>query len=127
MMEAVANAFLVVYLDTIDEALLEYLDEDDEMLLDAVRRLRLYTSTLLDGALTPAQLTEDWDDFFDLAPAFVAAYGSAELEELEYAASFLGSVQGDAEVTLTEGDRAYLRELETQLDMYPEMRTTTEE
>ena len=31
--------FLVVYLDSIDERLLEYLDEDDELRLDAVQRL----------------------------------------------------------------------------------------
>jgi hypothetical protein len=31
--------FLVVYLDSIDEQLLEYLDEDDELKLDAVQRL----------------------------------------------------------------------------------------
>ena len=34
MMEPVSN-FLVVYLDSIDERLLEYLDEDDELKLDA--------------------------------------------------------------------------------------------
>ena len=34
------NDFLVVYLDSIDEQLLEYLDEDDELKLDAVQRLR---------------------------------------------------------------------------------------
>lgn len=32
--------FLVVYLDSTDEQLLEYLDEDDELRLDAAQRLR---------------------------------------------------------------------------------------
>jgi hypothetical protein len=33
------NEFLVVYLDSIDERLLEYVD-DEELRIDAVRRLR---------------------------------------------------------------------------------------
>jgi hypothetical protein len=32
--------FLVVYLDSIDERLLEHLDEDDELKLDALRHHR---------------------------------------------------------------------------------------
>ena len=47
------NDFLVVYLDSIDERLLEYLDEDDELKLDAVQRLSFYTTALLDGSITP--------------------------------------------------------------------------
>jgi hypothetical protein len=47
------NDFLVSYLDTIDERLLEYLDQDDELSLDAVLKLRLYASSLLDGTLSP--------------------------------------------------------------------------
>jgi hypothetical protein len=57
MMEAV-NDFLVVYLDSIDERLLEYLDEDEELKLDAVQRLRFYTSALLDGRSTRGQSTK---------------------------------------------------------------------
>ena len=47
------NDFLFTYLDSIDERLLEYLDEDDELKLDAVRRLRSYASALLDRAAGP--------------------------------------------------------------------------
>ena len=47
------NDFLVLYLDSIDERLLEYLDEDDELKLDAVQRLSFYTTALLDGSITP--------------------------------------------------------------------------
>jgi hypothetical protein len=39
MMDSVSD-FLVVYLESVDERLLEYLDEDDDLKLDAVRRLR---------------------------------------------------------------------------------------
>jgi hypothetical protein len=117
--------FLVTYLDTIDERLLEYLDDDEELRLDAVRRLRLYTSALLDGSVTPESLADDWPDWFHLAPAFVAAYGTDELAGLENAPVFLRA-DGEEDVHLVDADRAYLRALEVQLDMYPEMRTTDE-
>ncbi len=41
--DGTVNDFLVTYLDSIDEQLLEYLDEDEELKLDAVKRLRFYT------------------------------------------------------------------------------------
>jgi hypothetical protein len=114
--------FLVVCLDSIDERLLEYLDKDDELRLDAVQRLRFYATALLEGWITPDHVVEDWPDWYQLAPAFVATYGTEELQELEGAAG----VEEQDEVSLTEADRVYLKPLETWLDMYPEMRTTEE-
>jgi hypothetical protein len=122
-MEAV-NDFLVVYLDSIDEQLLEYLDEDEELKLDAVQRLRFYTTALLDGSITPDHVMEDWPDWYQLVPAFVAAYGTEELQELEGVAVLLEAIEEQDDVSLTEADRAYLKALETSLDVYPEMRTT---
>ena len=87
------NDFLVVYLDSIDEQLLEYLDEDDELKLDAAKRLRFYTSALLDGSITPDHVMEDWPDWYQLVPAFVATYGSDELQELEAAAELLEAIE----------------------------------
>jgi hypothetical protein len=118
------NEFLVVYLDSIDERLLEYLDDNEELRLDTVQRLRHYTTALLDGVITPVAVAEDWPDWFDLAPAFVAAYAPDEVEELEEAATFLeiGTV-----ALLNKADRAYLMALELQLDMYPDMRASGEE
>ena len=118
------NDFLVTYLDSIDEQLLEYLDEDEELKLDAVQRLRFYTSALLEGSITPDHVMEDWPDWYQLAPAFVAAYGSEELQELEGASEFLEAIEEQDDVSLTVVDRAYLRALEAWLGMYPEMRTT---
>jgi hypothetical protein len=123
MMEAV-NDFLVVYLDSIDEQLLEYLDEDEELKLDAVQRLSFYTTALLDGSITPDHVLEDWPDWYQLTPAFVATYGTEELQELEVAAELLEAIEEDEDVILTEADLAYLRALELWLGMYPEMRTT---
>ncbi len=116
------SEFLVVYLDSIDERLLDYLDEDEELRPEAVKRLRYYASAMLEGSITPAAVAEDWEDYFDLAQAFALTYGSQELEEMQDAAMFLqGSEVGD-DAPLTDEDRAYLVALEGLLDMYPEMR-----
>jgi hypothetical protein len=117
------NDVLVTYLGTIDKQLLFYLDEDDEMMFDTVERLRSYTSALLDGWLTPAHLVEEWPDWYALATAFVFAYGTEELGELQDAATLL---REHHEVGLTESDRAYLVALGTRLDMYPEIRNVNE-
>ena len=68
------NDFLFTYLDSIDEQLLEYLDEDEELKLDAVKRLRFYTSALLEGSISPDHVLEDWPDWYHLVPALVATY-----------------------------------------------------
>jgi hypothetical protein len=116
--------FCVTYLDSIDEQLLEYLDEDDKLKLDAVQRLRFYTSALLEGSISPEHVEDDWPDWYQLAPAFVATYGTEELQELEGASEFLEAIEEQDDVSLTDADRAYLKALEAWLDMYPEMRTT---
>jgi hypothetical protein len=107
----------------IDERLLEYLDDDDELKLDAVKRLRFYTSALLKGSITPDHVLEDWPDWYQLVPAFVATYGPDELQELEGAAELLEAIEEDEDVILTEADRDYLKTLEEWLGTYPEMRT----
>jgi len=56
------SEFLVLYLDSIDERLLDYLDEDDELRPEVVKRLRYYTTALLDRTITPAAVAEDWPD-----------------------------------------------------------------
>jgi hypothetical protein len=62
------NDFAVVCLDSIQEYLLEYLDEDDELKLDAVQRIRFYTTALLDGSITQDHVMEDWPDWYQLTP-----------------------------------------------------------
>jgi hypothetical protein len=63
--------------------------QDEELKLDAVQRLRFYTTALLDGSITPDHVMEDWPDWYQLVPAFVAAYGTDELKEAEVATVFL--------------------------------------
>ena len=115
------NDFLVTYLDSIDEQLLAYLDENEELRLDAVRRMRFYATALLDGSITPAALAEDWPDFFDLAPAFVAAYVPEDVEVMEEKATFLEAAERGWDVALTEADRTFLTALQLHLVMYPQM------
>ena len=122
--DGTVNDFLVTYLDSIDERLLEYLDEDEELKIDAVQRLSFYTTALLDGSITPDHVMEDWPDWYQLVPAFVATYGSEELQELEGASVLLEAIEEQDDVSLTDADLAYLRALEEWLGMYPEMRTT---
>jgi hypothetical protein len=95
--------------------------------LDTVQRLRFYTTALLDGSVTPAAVAEDWPDWYDLAPGFVAAYAPKEVGELEEAAAFLETPMIGDDAPLTEADRAYLVALGQVLDMYPEMPITGEE
>ncbi len=74
--------------------------------LDAVKRLRFYTSALLEGSISPDHVWEDWPDWYQLVPAFVATYGS---EELEGATVLLEAIEEQDDVSLTEADRVYLQ------------------
>ncbi|HYA67426.1 MAG TPA: hypothetical protein VED63_01725 [Acidimicrobiales bacterium] len=120
------SAVLAAYLDSIDERLLNYLDETQELRVDTVRRLRLYASALLDDSIAPTDIGEDWPEWFDLAPAFVLAYGTTQLEEMQDEAMFLYRHHVGDGAPLTGSDRTYLAALEPQLDMYPETRMIEE-
>jgi hypothetical protein len=122
MMEEVDNDFLATYLDTIDERLLDYLDDEENLSVDSVKRLQRYASGLLDGSITPLYIMEEWPDWYSLVPAFVIAYGTGELEELEQDADFLVDAKEGDDMALSRGDRVCLQALEVQLGMYPEIR-----
>jgi hypothetical protein len=118
------NDFRVAYLDAIDESLLDYLDEENELSLDAVHRLRLYATELLNGRITPAHLVEDWPDWFHLAPAFAAAYVPV-ITELETKTTLFRAAEESMDgrgVSLTPTDRTYLTVLAAELDTCPERR-----
>jgi hypothetical protein len=114
------SEFLVTYLDSIDEHLLDYLDEEDELRPEIVKRLRYYATALLEGSIASTAMAEDWADWFDFVPAFVAAYAPEKIEELEEAAPLMNDEAGEGTV-LAELDRAYLAAVEPLLDAYPEI------
>jgi len=60
---------------------------------------------------------EDWPDWFQLAPAFVATYGAEELNGLVDGAQILRVVEEDEDVSRTGADRVYLKAPESWLDM----------
>ena len=108
------SEFLVLYLDSIDERRLDYLDEDDELRPEVVKRLRYYTTALLDGTITLAAVAEDWPDWFDLVGAFVAAYAPEAVAELGEGPEFNDAE--DFDQPLSKADRSYLVALEPLLD-----------
>ena len=117
--------FLVTYLDSIDEQLLEYLDNDDELKLDAVKRLRFYTSALLEGSISPDHVLEDWPDWYQRPRlrCHLRQRGAAGAGGRDGVAR---SDRGAGRREPHEADRAYLKALETWLGMYPEMHTAGE-
>jgi hypothetical protein len=117
------NVYLVICLGSVDERFLDYLDGDGEMRLDTVRRLRLYTTALLDGSITPVAVAEDWADYYVLVTAFVAAYAPGWVGDSKGAAALLDGPENGDHAPLSEDDRTYLLALESVLDMYSE-RTT---
>ena len=112
------NEYLPDILGSLGKRFLGYLDNSGEMLVDTVRRLRLYTVALLDGSITPPAVVEDWADFYHLLPAFVAAYAPSWVGDLERAAELLDVPGGHA--LLAAGDVAYLLAVESVLDRYLE-------
>ena len=62
---------------------------------------------------------EDWPDWFQLAPAFVAADGTDQLKQAEVASEFLEAVEEHEHVSLNRAVGSYLRALESWLGHVP--------
>src|ERR1700722_3074261 len=106
--DGLVNEFLVIYLDSIDERVLDYLDEDDVLRPEVVKRLR-YTPALWSTApSSPGAVAEDRADWFDLVGDFVAAYDPEATEELDAQTAPLMRNEVDEETELTSADRSYL-------------------
>jgi hypothetical protein len=74
---------------------------------------------LVEGSSTLELVADEWPDFFDLAAAFVAAYGSAELQELYNQANLEASVAEGRIVPIDDADRVLLVQLGDELETYP--------
>jgi hypothetical protein len=117
---------LVSFLASVDDRLLDYVDENKDLRLDTVKRLWLYTNALSDRSITPAVVEEDWPDWFNLVAAFRAAYAPEWLRTLEEAAPILKSARVRDTTRLTKADRAYLLVLESLLQMHYQGRKAEE-
>lgn len=108
---------LVTYLDAVDGGLREYLDDQQELSAETLKRLHRFAVALSEGSMTPGLATEDWPDFYPLAAAFVVVRGSDELRTLyDQATLFSAVVRG--EVGITDADRCFVVSLAEELDRY---------
>ena len=108
---------LVTYLDTVEEGLVDYVDDRKRLSSDTVRRLQRFAVAMSEGSMTPGLAREDWPDFYPLAAAFVVVCGSDELRELyDQATLFSAVVRG--EVSFTDADRVFLVLLSDELEQY---------
>lgn len=116
MMGVVADD-LVSYLDAVDERLVDYLDDRENLSVEAVGRLQRFAVAMSEGSMTPGLAREDWADFYPLAAAFVVVCGSDELGDLyDQATVFSAVVRG--EVEFTDADRVFLVMLAEELESY---------
>lgn len=118
MMEDVSSD-LVTYLDAIDGGLVDYLDDERNLSVETVARLRRYAVAMSEGSMTAGLAREDWADFYPLAAAFVVVCGSDELSDL-YDKSTVFSAMVRTEVAFTDADRVFLVTLADELERYTE-------
>lgn len=102
------NDDLAAYLDSINGQLLGYLDERKELSLATLAHLHRYAVALLQALLVPAHLAEDWRDFFELAEAFVLAYGSKRLDLLNRRSRLLDARATPGSEPVAGTDRLFL-------------------
>ena len=108
---------LVTYLDAVDEGLVDYVDDQQNLSSETVRRLQRFAVAMSEGSMTPGLAREDWPDFYPLAAAFVVVCGSDELRSLyDQATLFSAVVRGD--VPFTDADRVFLVLLSDELERY---------
>ena len=102
------NDDLAAYLGSIDGKLVRYLDEQKELSVATVAHLHRYAVALVQRLIVPAQVEEDWRDFFELAEAFVLAYGSKRLGLLNRRARLLDTRAKPAGEPVGGPDRLFL-------------------
>gem|GEM_PF-2049066 len=124
-MASVVNEDLAAYLESINSRLLAYLDPEKDLSTETVAHLYRYSVALLQALILPEHIVEDWDDYFDLADAFVLAYGSKRLDLLNRRAPVLGTGGEQAPDPLTGDDRLFLVNLVQELGAFLTSRETS--
>jgi hypothetical protein len=115
------SEFLVVYLDSIDERLLDYLDEEDELQARGGQAPEVLRERSPRGLHQSRRGGRGLGGLVRPHRGPVAAYAPEEIGELEEAAPLM-SDEVEKDIVLTEADRVYLVAVELLLDAYPEMR-----
>lgn len=113
------NDALTTQLSAIDDRLLAYLDERGELPVEVIARMHRFANAMVEGSATAELVAADWPEFFDLAAAFVFAYGSTELKNVYDRASLVDTVADGRFVPLDDADRVLLVLLTEELERYP--------
>lgn len=108
LVERAVSADLAAYLASIDEGLLGYLDAQKELAAATLAHVQRYAVALAERLLTPADVAEDWQDFFELAEAFVLAYGSPHLDHLYRRVALLDAPSVTGRQPAEGSDRLFL-------------------
>jgi hypothetical protein len=112
---------LVTYLDAVDDALVDYVDDNKNLSSETVRRLHRFAVAMSEGSMTSGLAREDWADFYPLAAAFVVVCGSDELRGLYDQATLFSAVVRD-DVQFTDADMVFLVLLSDELERYADAR-----
>jgi hypothetical protein len=103
-MQVMDNDELVSVLDSYDEALLRYVDDDQELSLEAVAYVREMATKVLAGSIAWSEV--EASDWYALTSALVIVYGDQALDDLRLDASL-----GEDSPEVTYSDRRFLTEL----------------
>ena len=110
------NDELISVLDSFDEALLRYVDDDQDLSLDAVRYVGDVVTQVLTGSLTWSEVEDS--DWYPLTSALVIVYGTADLDDLRLDASL-----GEDTAEVTDSDRRFLTQLLALVSQYESARS----
>jgi hypothetical protein len=113
-----ATSLLATYLDSLDQRMLGYVDDNGQLRVETAGHLHRYIVALVEDAASPHWVLENWRDFYDLVTGFVIAYGTPLLEGLYGGAPFLDWLGHGTDVTLTTADRVFLMMLGDHIDRY---------
>jgi hypothetical protein len=115
-MRVMDNDELVSVLDSYDEALLRYVDADQELSLEAVTYVCDVATKVMAGSISWSEV--EASDWYALASALVIVYGTEGLDDLRLDASL-----GEDSPEVTGSDRRFLTGLRGLVSRYETARS----